>query len=265
MGYRAPESDAAVGVFRGEPDQKAVRRRGRKQGLADGRALQQAPGLGGVAAEKHFAELVEKASRWNVPQLSGDRRRMFGNGWVYVKAELGLEAQGAKQPNRVFRQTLSGFPDEPQTPLLDVLDAAHIVQNLLFVRIVVEGVYGEVPAEGVLIQGAIDVVPPDGAVAVGFLVFVRRLAEGGDLDDVAPVAHMGDLEAAAHHARASKQSAHLLRRGAGGHIKVLGLGAKQQVADAAADQQRLKAGALQLGDDVKGVGINLFPGDLEWP
>jgi hypothetical protein len=52
---------------------------------------------------------------------------------------------------------------------------------------------------------------------------------------------MHDLEAAADDARAAEQRAHLFRRGAGGDVEILGLGADQQVAHGAADDIGLEA------------------------
>ena len=151
--------------------------------------------------------------------------------------------------------------------ILEVPKAADVVQNPFFMGVVVERIDGEVAAKGVLAQGAVGVVAQDQPVGLGVAVEPRvagwRLAEGGDFDDVPPVANMGDLEPPPHQAGAAEQPAHLLGRGVGRHVKVLGACAKQQVADAAANQPCLKTRALELSDDIDCIGVNLLTGDVE--
>ncbi|MNT35680.1 hypothetical protein D3C72_1717150 [compost metagenome] len=64
---------------------------------------------------------------------------------------------------------------------------------------------------------------------------------------------MHDLEAAADDARAPEQRLHLLGRGVGRDVEILGLDAEQQVAHGAADDIGLVAGLLQRGSDLDGI------------
>ncbi len=64
---------------------------------------------------------------------------------------------------------------------------------------------------------------------------------------------MHDLEAPADDARAPEQRLHLLGRGVGGDVEVLGLDAEQQVAHGAADDIGLVAGLLQRRGDLDGI------------
>ena len=187
---------------------------------------------------------------------------------VETEAKLGLEADRPKQANGVLTQPLPGVADESEALTANVLKAADIVENLFFMGVVVERVDGEVAAKGVLAQGAVGVVAQDQPVGLGVAVDPRvagrRLAEGGDFDDVTPVANMGDLEPPPDQARAAEQAAHLLGRGVGRYIKVLGVGAEQKVTDAAADKPCLKTRTLELCHDIDGIGVNLLTGDVEW-
>jgi hypothetical protein len=51
---------------------------------------------------------------------------------------------------------------------------------------------------------------------------------------------------------------HLFGRSAGGHVKVFGRLAQDQVAHAAADNKRLVTGVLQFFDSFRGVRAKLF-------
>src|SRR5690606_28931365 len=70
-------------------------------------------------------------------------------------------------------------------------------------------------------------------------------AEGRDLDDLAPVEHVDDLEPAPDQARAPEELADLLRRRVGGDIEILRSQAEQRVANTAADDVGLEARLVQ--------------------
>ncbi len=82
---------------------------------------------------------------------------------------------------------------------------------------------------------------------------IDQRAEGRDLDDLllAPAVerHVDDLEASPDDARAPEQRLHLIGRGVGRDVEILGLDAEQQVAHRAADDERLVARLLQRGSD----------------
>jgi len=81
--------------------------------------------------------------------------------------------------------------------------------------------------------------------------------EGRDLDDFAAKVNMHQLEAAADDARIAKLGAHLLGRGAGGDVEVLGCDIEQHVAYTAAHQISLVTGVLQTFDDVHCITAEL--------
>ncbi|MCY1503634.1 hypothetical protein D9M68_377640 [compost metagenome] len=86
---------------------------------------------------------------------------------------------------------------------------------------------------------------------------VDQRAEGRDLDDflLAPAVegHVHDLEAPPDDARAPEQRLHLVGRGVGRDVEILGLDAEQQVAHRAAHDVGLVAGLLQRGGDLDGI------------
>jgi hypothetical protein len=147
-------------------------------------------------------------------------------------------------------------------------------------------VHGEVPAQGVFLNGSEDVVAQehprgraDGALLAGALygfflcvcTFARvRIAvearavvptEGRDLDDLAPRSHMHDLEAAAHDTRAPEEIVYLSRVGTGGDVEILGRMAEQQVANATAHEIRLETGVAQRAHHLQGVVADQFRRD----
>lgn len=65
--------------------------------------------------------------------------------------------------------------------------------------------------------------------------------EGGDLNDFRPEHHMRRAETSPNQTAVAEQLAYLIRRGVGGNVKIFWLFAKQQVADAAADQPRIRS------------------------
>src|SRR5690606_718806 len=110
---------------------------------------------------------------------------------------------------------------------------------------------------------AVDIVADQAAVldlAVAAAV-VDVGAEGGDLDDLAAVDHVGQAEAAADQAAVAEQLLDLLRRGVGGHVEILGMHPQQQVADRAADQVGAKAGLAQPVEHAQCVGTDVLSRD----
>ena len=85
--------------------------------------------------------------------------------------------------------------------------------------------------------------------------------EGGDLDDLAPEHHMRQAEAAADQAAVAELLAHLLGRGVGGHVEILGVAADQQVSHGAADQIGLETGVPQAVEHAQRVRADVLARD----
>ncbi|CRM73630.1 hypothetical protein [Pseudomonas sp. 22 E 5] len=143
--------------------------------------------------------------------------------------------------------------------------AIGVIEDALADRVVIQGVDGEVAALRVFFQGAVHVVTQDTAALVAgrligvFLIIVLRMAcaEGRDLDDFATKVDVHQLEAATDDSRIAKLGTHLLRRGAGGDVEILGRDIEQHVTYAAAHQISLVAGVLQTFDDVHRITAEL--------
>jgi len=90
------------------------------------------------------------------------------------------------------------------------------------------------------------------------VIGIEPAAEGGNLDQGAPLAHVGKPEAAADQAAAWKNVLDFLGRRTGGDIKVLGRLAQQQVAHTAADDERFETRLLQAANDIRRVRAKLL-------
>jgi hypothetical protein len=78
---------------------------------------------------------------------------------------------------------------------------------------------------------------------------------------VAALANVSQAETPPDQAATGKDLLDFLGRGTGGHVEVLGRLAQEQVAYAAADDERLEAGVLEFLDDLAGVRAKLFEPD----
>jgi hypothetical protein len=127
-----------------------------------------------------------------------------------------------------------------------ILESTRIIDQREIGDVVIERVDGEVAPQRVFLDGAIEVVAHDQAIAylaigVRIRVVVRAAAaEGRDLDDVASEMHMRQAETAPDQATVAKDLAHLFGRGVGGNVEVLGLVSKEQIAHPAAHQMGLE-------------------------
>ena len=86
------------------------------------------------------------------------------------------------------------------------------------------------------------------------------LPEGGHLDDLVSEAHVAQPEPSPDDEAVAEELLHLLGRGVGADIEVLRLAAKEQIAHAAADQERLEAGTAEPIENPQRIGIDLLSG-----
>ena len=267
--YRFVFGDTEIGIVHGEPNQRAVRGDGGKQYAAYRRCPDDAPGVRCMAGEEQLGELLEEAGGRDRSESLGRQVLVARNAGIEIEAELGLKAQGAKQPYGVFPETFPRIADATQAVPFDVLDAADEIEDFIVMRVVVQGVDRKVAPERVFVEPAVGVVAQDQAGGMGgaIALFVggQQLAERGHFHEFPPVVHMRDLEPAPDHARAPKQPAHLLRRGVSGDIEVFRGGPQQQVPYAATDQQGLKPCFPEPADDIQRVRVDTVPGHVERP
>ena len=187
-----------------------------------------------------------------------DRRGRLG---VDGDAELRGEPHGAQHAHRVLAQARHRRADQLQAPRADVGDAADVVPHFLGRRVEVERVDREVAPRRVLGLRAVDVVGKQPAVLVGRVVAGLRGAKRRDLDRFRPDMDVDEPESAADDEGAAEQRLHLLRARVGGDVEILGLDAEQEVADRAADDERLEAGVVQLARHLERPAAQLRAAD----
>ena len=236
--------------------------------------------MAGLQQLEHF---VKQAALWHV----GQKRQAFGNGrsgfgveFEAQRAELGAKAHGADDAHRVFPVAHGRVANHAQGVVFGVFEALVVIDHDLRGRVVIHGVDGEVAANRVFFLRAPDVVAQHATGRIhgvfhagqfaftGFLVaghlFSRRVvqvsAEGGDLNHLvlAPTAidHVHDAKTPPDDESAAKQAFDLLGRGVGGHVKVFGAQAKQQVAHGATHDIGHKTGLLQGAHHVDGAVVH---------
>ena len=281
-------TDAAIGVFQGDANQglvgtldhhvqKRVDAFGHAQFVERGDA---ALGVAGLQELEHF---VKQAALWHVGQqfLRGHQRRGgFGLQFEAQRRELGGEAHGTDDADRVFAVAGSGVANHADDALFSVFQAAVVVDDDLRFGVVIHGVDGEIAAHGVFFHRAPDVVAQDAtsrvnrvfhASQLGFAGFfiafdlLRRSvvqvgAEGGNLDHLmfaAPaVDDVDDAKATADDKSTAEQLLDLLGRGVGGDVKVLGAQPDQQVAHRTAHDVGLKTRVFQGTNHIHGLVID---------
>ena len=181
-----------------------------------------------------------------------------------VEIQLGGKTHRTQHAHRVFLVALSRVTDQADQVVANVVHAIGVIEDALGARVVIQRIDSEVAALGVVFQAAIHVVTQNapalvtrGQVAVFFFLAFRVIgAEGGDLNDLTAEVHVNQLEAAANDPGVAKFGAHLLGRGAGGHVEIFGVNVQQQIAYATADQIRLVASLLQAFDHTDGVAAD---------
>ncbi|MCW0422840.1 hypothetical protein NB713_000783 [Xanthomonas sacchari] len=270
--HRFVVGDAVVGVaqaFDQHPPQRAAavgaqRRRALREQRGEQTVPLQALEAGhAMAGQEQLEHFLEQPRRRGLGQQPGQPRDRLGGAGLDLEIELGRQAHRTQHAHRVLAVALLGVADQLHQPRLHILEAADVVAHREVLDGVVQGVAGEVAAHRIVLDAAVDVVADQAAVvhlAVAAAV-VDVGAEGGDLDDLAAVDHVGQAEAAADQATVAEQLLDLLGGGVGGDVEILGLDLDQQVADRAADQVGAEAGLAQPVQHAQGVGADVLARD----
>ncbi|KAG1253769.1 hypothetical protein G6F65_017320 [Rhizopus arrhizus] len=190
-------------------------------------------------------------------------RNRRGGALFDLETELGRQAHRAQHAYRVLAVALLGVADQFHQARLHVFKAAGVVTHREVLDGVIQGVAGEVAADGVVFDGAVHVVAHEHAVfhlAVAAAVIAVG-TEGGHFDDLAAEYHVGQAEAAADQAAVAEQLLDLFGRGVGGHVEILGLAIDQQVTHRAADKVGAEAGIAQAIKHAQGVRADVLAGD----
>ena len=240
---------------------------GREQRLEQVVFPQQQVGLIAMPGLQQLEHFFEQARRRHVVEQGGQPRQRFGRFRADGHIQLGGEAHRAQHAYRIL--AIAGFriADQADHAVLQILHAADVVAHGKVRHAVIEAVYGEVATLGVLFDRAEDVIAqqhavlaPLGGDAIGSVSFVMA-TEGSDLNDFRPEHHVREAETAPDQTAVAEQLTHLIRRGVGRDVKIFWLFAKQQVADAAADQPGLVARLVEAVHDLEGVFTDIFAGN----
>jgi hypothetical protein len=152
-----------------------------------------------MTGEEQLQGFFEQARRRGFAQQA--RERGDGRGGRRFDAEIELRGQAhrAQHADRIF--AIPGFriADQAQHARLHVFEPADVIAHREILDRVVQRVGGEVAAHRVVFDRTIDVVAQQATAFVRFAVAAAVVdvgAEGGDLDDLAPVHHVRQAEAA---------------------------------------------------------------------
>ncbi len=240
---------------------------GREQRLEQAVFPQQHVGLVAIPGLQQLEHFFEQTRRRHIVEQGGQARQRFSRFRADGHIELGGKAHRAQHAHWIL--AIAGFriADQADHAVLQILHAADVVANGKVRHAVIEAVDSEVATLGILLDRAEDVVAqqhavlaPLGGDAIGGMPFVMT-TEGGDLNDFRPEHHMRQAETSPNQTAVAEQLAYLIRRGVGGNVKIFWLFAKQQVADAAADQPGFVARLVEAVHDLEGVFTDIFAGN----
>lgn len=230
-------------------------------------AVQQLEGTAGMAFGEHAGELIAHAFAADL----GDAGSEVADGALGFRLdgvfEAGREANDAQHAELVFFEAAVRVADGADDPVAEIALAADVVEERggeaagLAMQDGIEhhAVDGEVAAEDVF-AGARGEADFGGMAAVEISDIA---AKGGDFGEdfaaVDCVADEDDAELGADGKGAGEQRQDGVGMRAGGHVKVFGLDAEEEVAHAAAGEIRLVAGGAEalhdaFGGDLRGRG-----------
>ncbi len=212
-----------------------------------------------VAADEELEHFLEQTRRRNVLQQVAQMVDGCLGGRFDVETQLGGKAYCPQHAHRILTVTGFGVAQQAQQARLQIRHAGAVVDDREIGDIVVEGIDGEVAAQGILLYGAVEVVVQHHAVGALLRLAEIGATEGGHLDDLASEPHVSEAKAPSDEAAVAEHRFHLLRRGVGGHVEVLGLPSEQQVANATAHQVGLVAALLQAVEHFQGTFGNVGP------
>ncbi len=216
-----------------------------------------------VPGQEQLQHFFEQARRGGLVEQVGQVRDRCGGAFFDLEAELGSQAHGTQHAHRVFLVALHRIADELHQARLHVFEAAGVIAHREILDGVVQGVAGEVAADGIVFDGAVHVVAHEHAVfhfAVAAAVIAVG-AEGGDFDDLAAEDHVGQAEPASDQAAVAEQLLDLFGRGVGSHVEILGAAIDQQIAHGAADKVGAEAGIAQAVQHAQSVRADVLAGD----
>ena len=242
-----------------------------------------------MARLQQLEHFVEQAALRHIGQQRQTLLQRAGRRLVQLEFELvqlGGKTHGADDAHRVLAVTRSRIANHADGAFLRILHTLVVVDHDLALGVVIHGVEREIAPRRILFLRAPDVVAQHATAGIhrmlhalerapaGLLVAVHLLgcrsiqigAEGRHLDHLmlapAPVHHVHDAEPAPDDEGATEQALHLLGRGRGGHIEILGLESQNQVTHRAADDIGLETRLLEREHHVDGTLVHQLGIDL---
>ncbi len=220
--------------------------------------MEQPERLAGRSLAQDLVELVQDAggaaAHDLAPQEADGLHRILVDG----EAQAGSQRHRPQHPNRILAEAHRGVADGADHFPLEVLKAAHPVDDRESGDVVEESVDREVPAEGVLFRRAEGVVAADERVAFFRLGLP---AESRHLDDLPAEAHVAEAEAAANDETVAKQFLDLLGMSGGPDVEVFGPAFQEKVAHSPPHEISHESVVLQTIKHLEGIGVDVLAGD----
>lgn len=274
-GDRFSLGDAGVGVGKGALDktQGEIGLFPGQQGFGGGEQLpekavlaKQPEGRQGMTTVEEFEGFIEQAGRRDFLEKVSE----FPDGGLGIRVEpeieLGGEPDRAQDAHGIFPAAHMGIADEAERTRFEIRHAAGKIDDGKVGDVVVQAVYGEIPAPDVLGNGgAVYVVPHDPVIhgeAIPSPGLIPMAAKRRHLNDLAAEAHVRQTKPASDEdASPFEDLPHLIREGVGNDVEILRLSSQEQIADAPPHQVSLETGLFQLVEYLKGIFADVRAGN----
>ena len=222
-------------------------------------------GLHGIARQHELHHLVKETRGGDLTQQPRQPRNGFRRIRVDKETKLHGEPDGPEHPHRIFPVAFLRVTNQPHHAGLVVIHAADKIHHGEVGNVVVQGIDREIPAKGILLDAAVNIVPQNPAVLedpVTRILLVLQGTEGRDLDDFLPEMNVRQTEPATDQAAIAKYATNLFGVRIGDDVEVLRFAPQQQVTNAPTNQVGLETGFFQAIENLERVVTDLRTGDI---
>ena len=203
---------------------------------------------GGIGRPKKLEQFVADAFGADGPDLRGEGLEGGEGFGLDLKIELCGKANGPKEAEMVLIEAGGGGADGADQFGAEVLFAADPIVEFLANRLEIEAVDGEIASLSI----GLSVAEAD-VFGVAAILVIRFGTVSGDLKLMAVFDDHDNAEFAAHGDGVREERFNLTGQGGGDDIVITWFAAKEEIANAAADPQGVKAGGLETPDNCCGV------------